>query len=92
MIWSRMAGGLAQQQLDVGAVLAHNVGQIPPGLVNPVPVEVDLVGKQLAVQGDEGAEGVGGEEDAVGGVKGDHSLGPVDMGAPTKVTLWAPKE
>ena len=50
------AAGLAQQQLDVGAILAHDVGEVPAGLVDPVPVEVHLVGKQLAVQGDEGPE------------------------------------
>ena len=74
------AAGLLQQQLDVGAVLAHDVGEVAAGVVDPVPVEVDLVGEQLAVQSAEGAEGVGGEEGAVGGVKGDHGLGPVDHG------------
>ena len=74
------AAGLFQQQLDVGAVLAHDVGEIAAGLVEPVPVKVHLVGKELAVQGDEGAEGVGGEEHPVGGVEGDHGLGPVDHG------------
>ena len=78
------AAGLAQQQLDVGAILAHDVGEVPAGLVDPVPVEVHLVGKQLAVQGDEGPEGVGGEEDAVGGIKGHHGLGPVDHGSSHK--------
>ncbi|CAN4023953.1 Transposon related HTH domain protein, partial [Dysosmobacter welbionis] len=34
------AAGLAQQQLDVGAILAHDVGEVPAGLVDPVPVEV----------------------------------------------------
>ena len=32
------------------------------GVVQPVPLEVHLVGKQFAVQRAEGAEGVGGKE------------------------------
>ena len=39
-----------------------------------------LVREELAVQGTEGAESVGGEEHAVGQVKGHHGLRPVDHG------------
>ena len=83
------APGLFQQQLDVGAVLAHDVGEVAAGLVDPVPVKVDLIGKQLAVQGDEGAEGVRREQGAVGGVKGDHGLRPVDHGGADEGDLVA---
>ena len=44
------AGGLLQQGLDLGAVLAHDVGVVPAGLVQPVPVKVHLVGEQNAVE------------------------------------------
>jgi len=73
-------GGLLQQGLDLGAVLAHDVGVVPAGLVQPVPVKVHLVGEQHSVQGTEGAEGVGGEQDLIGGVIAHHHLGPVDHG------------
>ena len=72
------AAGLFQQELDVGAVLAHDVGKVATGVVQPVPLEVHLVGEQLAVQRAEGAEGVGGKEDAVGDVEGHHGLRPVN--------------
>ncbi len=74
------APGLFQEHLHLGAVLAHDVGQVAAGVVNPIPVKVHLVGKELAVQGPEGAEGVGGKEGAVGGVEGHHSLRPMDHG------------
>ena len=64
----------------MGAVLAHDVGKVAPGVVDPVAVKVHLVGEQLAVQRAKGAEGVGGEQHAVGGVERDHGLGPVDHG------------
>ena len=75
---------LVQKGHHLGAVLAHDVGVVAPGVVNPLPVEVHLVGEQLPVQGAEGAESVGGEEDAVGGVEGDHGLRPVDHGGVDK--------
>ena len=34
------AAGLFQQELDVGAVLAHDVGKVATGVVQPVPLEV----------------------------------------------------
>jgi len=61
----------------VGAVLAHDVGEVAAGIVQPVPLKVHLVGKQLAVQRAEGAEGVGGEQHAVGEVEGHHGLRPM---------------
>ena len=72
------AAGLFQQELDVGTVLAHDVSEVAAGVVQPVPLEVHLIGKQLAVQRAEGAESVGGKEDAVGNVEGHHGLRPVD--------------
>ena len=74
------AGGPLQQGLDLGAVLAHDIGVIAAGIVQPVPRKVHLIGKEVAVQGAEGAECVGGEQDLVGGVIGHHHLRPVDHG------------
>ena len=74
------SGGLTQKGRDLGAVLAHDVAVVAPGLVQIIPVEVHLIGKESAVHVAEGAEGVGGEENAVGGVKGHHDLRPVDHG------------
>ena len=62
----------------MGTVLAHDVSEVAAGVVQPVPLEVHLIGKQLAVQRAEGAESVGGKEDAVGNVEGHHGLRPVD--------------
>ena len=61
-----------------GPYFAHDVGGVAAGVVQPVPLEVHLVGEQLAVQRAEGAEGVGGKEDAVGDVEGHHGLRPVN--------------
>ena len=69
---------LLEDGLDLAAVLADDVGVVPPGLVQVLPVEVGLVGVQGAGQGLEGPEGVGGEEDPLGDVVGEHDLGPVD--------------
>ena len=68
---------LFEQQLDMRAVFAHDVGQIATRIVDPVAVEVDFIRKQLAVQRAERAERIRGEQRAVCGVKGDHRLGPV---------------
>ena len=73
-------GGPLQQGLDLGTVLAHDVGVVAAGIVQPVPLKVHLIGKDVAVQGAEGAEGVGGEQHLVGGVIGHHHLRPVDHG------------
>ena len=71
-------GGLGQQGSDLLAVFAHNIGIVTPCFIQIIPVEVHLVSKQCTVQSTEGAEGIGGEQNAVGGVEGYHNLGPVD--------------
>ena len=74
------AGRLFQQRLYLGAVFAHDVGIIPPGIIQPVPLKVHLVGIQVAVQRAEGTESVGREQNPIGGIVGCHGLGPVDHG------------
>ena len=71
-------GGLVQHGLHLRAVLAHDVGIIAAGVIQPVALEVHLIGEQVAVQCAEGAEGVGGEQRAGGGIEADHDLRPVN--------------
>ena len=74
------SGGLLQHRLDLCAVLAHNVGIIPPCLVQHLPVEVHLIGEQGTVQRAEAAEGIGGQQQFVRLVIGHQHLRPVDHG------------
>ena len=71
-------GGLFQQVLHLRAILAHDVGVIPPGIVQPVLFKVHLVGKEITAHSTEGAECVGGEEDLVGFVVSSHGLRPMN--------------
>ena len=54
-------GGLLQDRLDLLAVLAHDVGIVPTGIIQPVFFKIHLVSKQVAAQSAEGAKGIGGE-------------------------------
>ena len=47
-----------QHRLYLRAVFAHDIGVVAPGLVQIIPVEVHLIGKQPAIQGPEAAEGI----------------------------------
>mgnify|MGYP006922389664 CR=1 FL=1 len=69
------AGGLLQQGLDLGAVLAHNIEIVAGGLLLPT-----LAGGERA----EGAEAVGGEEDLLHALIAHHHLRPVDHGGHDK--------
>ena len=73
-------GGLLEHRLYRLAIFAHDIGEIAAGIVEPFAIEVHLVGKDIAAQGPEGAEGVGGEERLGGAVVGHHHLGPVYHG------------
>ena len=72
------AGSLGQKGCHLGAILTHNVAVIPPGLVQIVPEEIHLIGKQRPVYGAKGAKGVGGEENLLCEIIGHHHLRPVD--------------
>ena len=69
--------GLFQQSLYLCAVFADDVGIVAPRVVEPLGLEVDLVGIEVAAQRAERAEGVGGEEGLRRGIIGHHDLGPV---------------
>ena len=79
-----------QQGLHLGAVLAHDIGIVPPGIGEPLGLEIHLVVKNVPVQRAEGAEGVGREEDFVRCVIGHHDLRPVDHGSQDEGELVPP--
>ena len=79
------SGELLQRGLHLEAVLAHDIAVIAAGVVQPVPVEVQLVVKQIAARGAKGAESVGGEEKLLAGLIGHHDLRPVDHGSHMEV-------
>ena len=68
-------GGLFQQSLDLGTVLAHDTDVIPPRLIGPV---------LFHIQRAELAKTVGGEQDFVIGIIGNDNLRPVDHGGGNK--------
>ena len=70
--------GLAQKIHDEGPVFPYDVGVVPAGIIQPVPVEVHFVVEDPAAQGSKGTEGIGGEQDAVFGIEGYHNFRPVD--------------
>ena len=78
-------GGLLEEVLDLDTVLSYNISIIAAGFVHPFAVEVDLIGVEVAAEGAECSEGVGGEKHLVGGVVGDQHLGPVDHLRPHEV-------
>ena len=80
-------GGLFQHSLHLHAVLAHNVGIIAAGIVQPFAGKVYLVSEQGALQGTKGAKSIGAEQGAGGGVKGHHHFRPVYHGGHHKGQL-----
>ena len=72
-------GGLLEQGLHLRAVLAHNVQEVPAGIVDPVGEAVALGHHP------EPAEAVGREEHLLLFLIADHDLGPVDHGGKDKV-------
>ena len=80
--WISSPGRLFQHVLHRRAVFAHDVGVIPAGIVQPLLLEIHLVGKDVAVHSAEGAEGVGAEQSLLRGIIGHHDLRPVDQRAP----------
>ena len=69
---------ILEQGLHLRAVFADDVAVITAGLVHIVAEEVDLIGKQRAVDRAERAEGVGREQRARRQIIADHDLRPVD--------------
>ena len=69
------SGGLFQQGLNLGTVLAHDADVVPPCLAGPV---------LLHIQCAELAEAVGGEQHLVVGIIGHNDLRPVDHGSGNK--------
>ena len=78
-------GGLLEEILDLDTVLSYNISIIASGFIHPFAVEIDLVGVEVAVQGAERSEGIGGEEHLVGGVVGDQHFRPVHHLRPHEV-------
>ena len=73
------AGSLFEQGLDLGAVLAHDVQEVPAGIVGPVGEAVAL-GHHA-----EPAKAVGREQHLLAGLIADHHLGPVHHGGKDEV-------
>ena len=80
---------LFQHVLHRRAVFAHDVGVIPAGVVQPLLLEIHLVGEDVAVHSAEGAEGVGAEQGLLRGIIGHHDLRPVDQRGHDKGQLVA---
>lgn len=72
------AGRLFEQRLYLRAVFAHDVGVIAAEFIDIIAFDVHFVGKQVAVNGAECTKGIGGEQDLIGRIIGDHGFGPVD--------------
>ena len=72
--------GLFQYGLYLHAVFADDICIVAAGLVKPVPVKVDLVIENIAVQGFECSESVRAEEDLIRLVVGHHDFRPVHHG------------
>ena len=72
---------LFQQRLHLGTVLAHDVGVIPAGVIQPVPLEIQLAGKNIAAESAKGTEGIGGKQDLIRRVISHHDFRPVDHGS-----------
>lgn len=69
---------LLQHRLYLRAVFAHDIGVVAPGLVQIIPVEVHLIGKQPAIQGPEAAEGIRRQQQTIRLIIGHQYLRPVD--------------
>ena len=80
---------LIQHRLHLGAVLTHDVAVVAAALVQAVPVKVHLVGKEVAIESAEAAEGVRRQQELVRTVVGHHHLGPMDHGRRHKLQRMA---
>ena len=62
------------------AVFAHDVAVIPAGVCQPIPVKIQLVVEQAAVQRAKAAKGIGGKQDLLAFFISHHHFGPMDHG------------
>ncbi len=69
-----------QHSLHLRAVLAHNVGVVTAGIVQPFAGKVYLISEQGTLQGTKGAKSIGAEQGTGGGVIGHQHFRPVYHG------------
>ena len=89
--FGRLALQLLHGHQHLGAKLAHNVGVVAARLVQVQVLVVHLVAEQIAPVAAKGAEGVGGEKDALGALPGKHHLGPVHHGRHDELQVVPPQ-
>ena len=80
------AGEFRNSALDHGAVFPDDIGEVAQDLVFEIS-DVNFIVEDTAVERAEAAEGIAGEEDAIGRIIGHHRLGPMHHGREMKTQL-----